>query len=233
MERCPALAIINQTLHSVTTDILQIEQAGICSTHIEKLRNAFNRKVSKVLTVERIEPLRTQIESLRAEMQDITTELYEDTVASVMKLLTINPEFSVRSFRKRQLASSLDELNPDYKLYLSSLQYLNLTNNKPLAGTVFDAILSRLNKLSADMEKRLDTGRNDLVTLLCWTVNNRLLEEKYREQQDEVLKLALQFYPKDGNTKDYKADIESRKTCSERLPDTVIRGISLGLVDFV
>lgn len=231
LKRCPTLSNIFDTLNQVNTGVLQIEQAGLCRSDVNKLRKAFNRKVDNLLGTDRVETLRTQVDTLRTQMLDTTTDLYENSVGSMIKLLAINRTFHVRSFSKRELMSPLVDLNPDYKLYLNALQYLNRTNDVAVVGTVFDGILSRLNKLYGEIERRLDTGRNDLVNLLCWTVNNSLLDEKYSDKKDDILKIARQFYPKDGNTKEYRTDIDQRKKCSERFPHTVIRGMALGLHD--
>ncbi|XP_065076441.1 uncharacterized protein LOC135700013 [Ochlerotatus camptorhynchus] len=231
LKRCPALTNITETLRLMVSGMRQVEQAGICSDRVRKLREAFKQKINKVVTIKTIASLPAQVDKLRAEMMEATRELYEDAVASVVKLLWINQAFSVRSFSKHKLVSPLNKLSPDYRLYLNSLQYLNRTKNEAMVGSVFDAILSRLNKLDVGIRRRMETGRNDLVTLLCWTVNNGLLGEKYIEKKGDILRLALQFYPKDGDTKSYQADIQRRKTCPERFPDTVIRGMALGLRD--
>ncbi|XP_062546392.1 uncharacterized protein LOC134212492 [Armigeres subalbatus] len=114
------------------------------------------------------------------------------------------------------------------RLYFFTLRHINNTMEGKLINQTFDAILERLKRLDVEDEHQKDVGRYDLTTLLCWVINNRLLEQIYREKHKQVYELAKVIYPEARDNAITTREIEARKPCKESFPVTVITARAWG-----
>ncbi|KXJ83670.1 hypothetical protein RP20_CCG004420 [Aedes albopictus] len=110
------------------------------------------------------------------------------------------------------------------RLYINTLKYVNETKDVELIAGVFDAILTRLDKLDVKDAHERNIGRYDLTTLLCWTVNNDFLNDSYKRHEKKLFQLSEKFYPERDDKAKTEREIEGRKPCRESFPLTTITG---------
>lgn len=246
IDKCPMLAKITASLKSVATEIVQMRDSAISTDQVDQLKQNFEDQVNQIVKsrdifekqsgtqatkehgemLERMTALQVKVTELEQQIAKQTASMYEDMAELIFQRLQMNSTESVRSYTKHMMEEKLEELmnklETNYRIYLGALRFLNHMNDQELIGKVFDGILKRLGDMKADSDDVKENGRNLLVNLLCWTVNNDFLGKKYKERQVDLYRMALKFYPKTYEKAANEADVRSRQFCEANFPANLI-----------
>lgn len=244
--KCPLLKTITASLKSVASEIATLKDTGISEEQVDELKQSYEQQVNEIVKsrdifekqsggdvmkeqgamINRMTELQVQVAQLQQQIGEQTSRMYDDMAELIFQRLAMNSTDSIRNYTahmmEQKLHTLMTKLETNYRIFLGALRYLDHLGDQPLIDKVFDGILKRLDEMSLETNKERENGKYVLVNLLCWTVNNRFLTEKYRKKQLELFRIALKFYPKTGNKEANEADIRGRQFCDANFPVNVI-----------
>lgn len=240
------LANVTASLKSVASEIVQLRDTGISEEQVDELKQSYEQQVNEIVKsqdifekqsggevtkaqgamINRMTELQVMAAQLEQQIAQKTASMYEDMAELIFQRLKMNSTDSIRNYTthmmEQKLHTLMTKLETNYRIFLGALRYLDHLGDQPLIDKVFDGILKRLDEMELETDRERENGKYVLVNLLCWTVNNRFLTEKYRQKQLELFRIALKFYPKTGNKEANEADIRGRQYCDAKFPVNVI-----------